>query len=210
MSAQKHQQMLLVLDTADEGNSHKMPDHCGLYPRQLDKAPKGPNVVTWLALHQPIWFLGEEEDSKDKGAPPASPTTCDKDKTDSALDALRKDDGALLRATPDRHISVILSGDTHLFQVFRPRQSALPVHIIAGMSGTALDALPKAADPAHATSYGVAGSAVVKRQHGFLILRAVADRWTIMLHDANGQSVASSEFYEADSPGRPALRDDAE
>jgi len=188
---------LLVLDTADEDNTYKMDEYCKIFHEQIERE-MAERPINWVALHQPLWLSGGPKSPKDR------PTVCEKRKTTNALDSIRAAGATLLDR---RHVPVVLSGDIHLFQVFKPRGGSEPVQLIAGMSGTALDKLPgpetspDRTDESAAPSYGVSGDVTSVRRHGFVVMGKGPEGWTVTLRDAEGRNVTSCVFSEADGGG---------
>jgi hypothetical protein len=189
---------LLVLDTADEGNTYKTNEYCKIYLEQIEREIAD-RSINWIALHQPLWLSGGPKSSTER------PAVCASGKTINALDSIRAVGAKLLDGA---HVPVILSGDTHLFQVFKPRDRSTPVQLIAGMSGTTLDKLPAPetsedrTDQSEISSYGVSGDVTSVRRYGFVIMNKGPSGWTVTLRDAEGRYVTGCGFSESD--GRDA------
>jgi hypothetical protein len=209
-----HPRVLLVLDTANEGDKYALKKHKNDYPG-LITYKADPESEVWLALHQPLWLLSPEDrklqetTQKSTAATPTA-TECT-DEEPSALDAIRKDLYEKPRLGDHRRFSLVLSGDTHLFQVFWPEDTDLPVQLIAGNGGTALDKLPcKAGTPlradrsgvtsfkvdatpevaGNATTINVAGNATAIARFGFTMLSLRDNEWTTAtLIDISGKAV---------------------
>jgi hypothetical protein len=191
--------VLLVLDTANEGDEHTdSPEKRNKYRDWIaDRGDSGTEV--WLALHQPLWLLGHEEDTlPETRAKAADADTCTKDKTSGPLDVLRSDLHDAPRLNGRQRFGLILSGDTHLFQFFRPdEETDLPIQIIAGNGGTALDKLPCEADTpfrldrSNVTIHNVTGAITAIARFGFVMLRPNGEQWAASLLDSTGRLVTT-------------------
>jgi hypothetical protein len=199
----KRERSLVVLDTANERDSYSKEDRCRAYQRWAAELAS-PTGEVWIALHQPLWPRNAD------GSPgvltaPKSPCMKSEDeagrsviKTQSALDVLRStfDVGKLRRLA-----TVVLAGDTHLFQFFRPTEVGWPIQIVVGNGGTQLDELkPRGtgADPKNEKieSYGVVGWSLSVERHGYTTLRREGWKWTAQMHDATGKLRVSCDFEE--------------
>jgi Calcineurin-like phosphoesterase len=153
--------ILVVMDTSDEGNTHKVEDNCERYRKQLDRLkaeePDRSTREVWLAMHQPLWgrnmngtqeapatSLEEKQSTNDKpenaSDKPADgqALTCVDGKTKSALPVIRE---KFEMAKDNRIARLVFAGDNHAFQFFWPTNGASPIQIIAGNGGTKLDTL---------------------------------------------------------------------
>jgi len=131
--------VLIVLDTADAEDPFGLADRpggkkgrCSAYRDKLKPLITG-DAQFWLALHQPLWFLGEEEEGGEQGSLAQPHDDCGK----SAVNAIR----ALLTKSKEAgdHVRLVLSGDTHNFQLFEPIARNRPVQLVAGTGGARLD-----------------------------------------------------------------------
>jgi Calcineurin-like phosphoesterase len=100
---------------------------------------------------------------------------------------------------PSPGFSLVLAGDTHMFQMFAPdreRFRDFPLQVVAGMSGDQLEneadfsELLKRADGTKVELFGVAGSLWARLKFGFLMLTKdrTAGRWMASFHDVNGNA----------------------
>ncbi|MGA2129332.1 MAG: metallophosphoesterase, partial [Xanthobacteraceae bacterium] len=183
---------LIVFDTANEADRYKIADHCTTYEKWLDDIDTE-NTEIWLALHQPLWFRGTEEESGASASPTPPVQRCEKGTTKNAVDALR-----LRLSTGKPNIKLILSGDVHMFEVFTPDDAKVPVQIVAGNGGTRLDPLKKpdpdkpapidhVSEPIN--SFGVTGAITAFSRYGFVVLRRGDAEWTASMRDKVGRQV---------------------
>jgi hypothetical protein len=201
--------VLIVLDTADAEDTYGLADspngkkgRCSYYRDKLKPLITG-NAQFWLALHQPLWFLGEEEESDEEGSAALPRDDCGK----TAINAIR----AVLTRSREAagHVHLVLSGDTHLFELFEPVARNLPFQLVAGNGGTRLISLSKK-NPSETTkvlssfrSFGVEGSVLAISRHGFITLQRAGLRWDIELHDIHGEIIAKCKIPDLRS--EPAL-----
>jgi hypothetical protein len=200
-----HPRILRVLDTANAGDAYwdNLKRHCDEYPGWV-ASPTPPNAEVWLAVHQPLWFLGSQADPVR-----ASPMVCEKDKTKDALDSIRAAWLDPARTAAFARVAVVLSGDTHQFQVFRPTDPThtdMPVQIVAGNGGTSLDKLAEGPPDETRTdrtarSYGVTGAVTAIMQFGFVALRDRASAWTATEYDADGHATTVCDIIAEPKPG---------
>jgi hypothetical protein len=201
--------VLVVLDTADAEDTHGLADgpngkkgRCSSYRDKLKSLISG-SAQLWLALHQPLWFLGEEEENDEAGSTALPRADCGK----SGLNAIRavftKGGGS------GGHVRMVLSGDTHLFELFDPVDRNLPVQLVAGNGGTRLVRLNQSspAEPVTALSsfrsYGVVGRVLAISQHGFVTLRRAGLGWNVELHNINGGMMADCRIPDSRSQTAP-------
>jgi hypothetical protein len=233
--ADRHPRTLLVLDTADAANRYVKKHYeayCTWVPEKTDPSN---STEKWLVLHQPLWFISREEDDRgrevreDKEKPEELEVRKDRQETDKSKDANNKPKlprcvevkdkqfaptssainvirTRLLDSPPaEPRFSVILSGDTHLFQVFRPEDSNLGVQIVAGNGGTALedeehfsstrvDRTIRASDAQVPDRIIPPGRVTAIRKHGFVILHENGESWTANLYDIAGKRITSCEI----------------
>ena len=153
--------ILVVMDTSDEGNTHKVEDNCERYRKQLGRLkaeePDRSTREVWLAMHQPLWGRNmngtqeapatspeEKQNANDKpenaSDKPADgqALTCVDGKTKSALPVIRE---KFEMAEDNRIARLVFAGDNHAFQFFWPTEHPSPIQIIAGNGGTKLDTL---------------------------------------------------------------------
>jgi len=92
-------------------------------------------------------------------------------------------------------ISLVLSGDSHLFQLFQPSNLKIPLQIVAGMGGTALDEkvdkkgneiFPQGPKGQEASLFGSVGKVWTRVQFGFLLLTRSGSDWDVAFYDVNG------------------------
>jgi len=212
----KRPRVLVVLDTANEKDSHTVTARCEMYSNWLKELERS-KVEHWLVLHQPLWLRNTDGWQGDK--PPTGEPCIDK-VTASALGTIRY---RFASAAPKRLAKLVISGDTHLYQFFQPHDPHNPIQIVTGNGGTALDDLhdllppetkdrplsgkgrPKrqsAVDP-QVKSFGVAGSALTIARHGFVLMQRDGAVWNVKQMDVAGNLVATCRFSE--SPGwRPS------
>jgi hypothetical protein len=135
--------MLVVMDTSDEGNAHKVEDNCERYRKQLDRLkaeePDRSTREVWLAMHQPLWgrnMNGTQEATSLHADGKA--IDCVNGETKSALPVIRE---KFEMAKDNRIARLVFAGDNHAFQFFWPTEHPSPIQIIAGNGGTKLDTL---------------------------------------------------------------------
>lgn len=203
-----HPRILRVLDTANAGDTYwkNMEQHCNEYPGWV-AAPSPSNAEVWLAVHQPLWLLGSQTDPV-RAASATSPIACEEGQTKDAVDSIRAAWLDSAHAAGFARIAVVLSGDTHQFQMFRPTDPAhtdIPVQIIAGNGGTNLD--PLADEPPDkirtdkaARSYGVRGVATAIKKFGFVTIRDRPGSWTAEAYDVEGRAMAKCEVIADPKP----------
>jgi hypothetical protein len=100
-------------------------------------------------------------------------------------------------AAPD--ISLIVSGDTHTFQMFAPDQVATktpPLQLVVGTGGDVLESAEfpgadKDLVDATAKLFGVTGRLWIRHTFGFAVLERTSEGapWTATLHDADGKAI---------------------
>jgi hypothetical protein len=109
-----------------------------------------------------------------------------------------------LEATPAKplpapDISLVISGDTHTFQMFAPAptpEKNRPLQLIVGNGGDALEssrAYPgseKALLTAAANLFGVPGKLWMRNTFGFAVLEKPEGAWTATLYDVDGKAIA--------------------
>jgi hypothetical protein len=102
-------------------------------------------------------------------------------------------------------VRLVLSGDAHMFQFFQPKQSGVPVQIVAGNGGTALDELypQEKVDNARSKSiksasmsFGVEGKVSAVARHGFLLLRRNESIWNGTLYSSRDAEIVTCRFSE--------------
>jgi hypothetical protein len=126
-----------------------------------------------------------------------------RDKTENPMHAFRqwiegkieyKTDDAKTASVAAPAFSLVLSGDTHMFQMFAPDSGFPnhPVQLVAGMSGDILEkdfTFPKeiTGGAVKAKLFGVDGQLWLRRQFGFMYLVRKEADWVATLHGAQGQ-----------------------
>lgn len=202
---------LAVLDTAAATETYQIEERGVNYYNEItgmlraikkahenrDGSNGGPTV--WVLVHQPLWAeFAKESDEAAKG----------KNGNDSKkVDQLRKMAQELFAApikgvreavrdatNSGPEVSLVLSGDTHMFQYFMPENTDLPIQIVAGMGGTALE---KAKGFTHITEeynkaltlFGDPGQITGFVQFGFLLLTREGEAWEATLYNREGEAV---------------------
>jgi hypothetical protein len=216
--------LLAVMDTANAGSKFASKKRGEGYVKSLDflegnaKALGEHKSEIWLAVHQPLWLRnmnGFQDDHKDGDG-----NACESPK--EKLSPIRKK----LESDQTKLATVVLAGDTHAFQFFRPESSTVPIQIVAGNGGTMLDRLHKKAEQGSkcptkdengvpqidaeqtlrtkpdesVTSFGVKGSAMTFVQHGFTVLQREGSKWTATQFDSAGGKIVACWFSEVLSP----------
>jgi hypothetical protein len=213
---QARRRVLVVLDTADDRTSEGLKARCEQYERWINDIKWGDREV-WLALHQPLWQRDARREPTDKQRDAmVAPGPCKNAATRSALDGIRARFDALATR---RTVRLVLSGDTHLFEFFRPVDPLRPIQLVAGDGGTKLDQLePQSAAGAGASaqdrlknemnrslkSYGVDGIASAVADFGFVRLHLDGSTWTADLIGVKGEVLTSCGFSEAPGSSPPA------
>lgn len=96
---------------------------------------------------------------------------------------------------PSPPISVVFSGDTHMFQMFAPDRSKsadFPIQVIGGMGGDNLESeksfskLLARPGGTSARLFGVEGKLWARREFGFLLLTKDSAGWKATFHDVHG------------------------
>jgi hypothetical protein len=94
--------------------------------------------------------------------------------------------------------SLVLSGDTHTFQMFKPdadQPEAIPVQLVIGNGGDALEdntkypGAEKALQQTDAALFGIKGHLWMRNSFGFAMLEKLNDApgWTATLYDPDGK-----------------------
>jgi hypothetical protein len=205
-TADHNRRSLFVFDTAAEADSHGIVARCETFIKWFGQLEVS-KAENWLALHQPLWPRNSDGSPSDLEAPKAPCT----DATKSALDAIRT---RFDTAKPQRLARLVLAGDTHLFQFFRPDNDNFPVQLVVGNGGTSLDKLKKSgvaeivasASDTPITSYGVMGSSLSVARHGYTTLRRDEWIWTVQAHDIRGKSFVTCHVKEGPDETSPEMR----
>jgi len=114
------------------------------------------------------------------------------------------------------HVRLVLSGDTHNFQLFEPIARNRPVQLVAGTGGARLDPVnqknPNETVRALSSlwSYGVEGKVMGISTHGFVTLRRAGPRWDVELHGARGDVIASCKIPDSHSQPTPCTKTKAD
>ena len=108
------------------------------------------------------------------------------------LDALRR---VVTLKGPDStwpKLSLVLSGHAHLFQFFGANEPEVPVQLVVGTGGDALDGV-SIEEFENATLYGVKGRLWTRKMYGFVMLtREDPDPgWKAAFYDVNGDAVVN-------------------
>jgi hypothetical protein len=187
-----------VLDTAHAEDSHgrkaRVDEYKKLFDRVSPQLKPATNNGTWVLVHQPLWssFGNRDADRNlkepEEGSPPSS----------RPLDALRERMADWNQNGVGPKISLVISGDTHLFQFFGARRPEIPVQLVVGTGGDLLETSPKydsMADPTGevAKLYDEDGRLWTRKSFGFVLLtRADAkSAWFATFYDTNGIPLAN-------------------
>lgn len=221
--------LLAVMDTSNEGSSFgKKAEREQTYLNSLDELGAAESEI-WLAVHQPLWLRamsgltdGNKKPGEDEGKKPGD-EVCDKLRKYDVLPGIRQ----RFEATTDKRLArLVLSGDTHVFQFFRPTDLAMPIQIVAGNGGTQLDKLHPRATPGApcpdvdenreikgdgiretkleegVKSSSVTGTAQTFVRFGYTVLHRAGPVWSARQFDSNGEQFSECDFSEgADSSG---------
>jgi len=203
---------LAVFDTANANDVYDLQERCDDYAAWA-KNLRRKDEVTWLAVRQPLWLYQTDRHGQVKsGTLPNG--NCDGRNSDSSLNVIRAGVSAAPDAGDGRALSVILSGDTHMFQFAAPDKQGVPIQIVAGNGGTKLDALHRPGEEATTDgkvlatldSYGVRGKVMAIAKYGFTILHREKDVWNADLYDSHSQRILVCHFSETE----PVLSDRAD
>ena len=148
----KDKHFLIVLDTANAASRFELSDRPDTYRKTVEGVLKDLRAIlsvssekaadelplVWLLLHQPLWGAYDKDHSQRIAQPDSLYDE------ELPLEAIRQ----VVRIADDEGlgISAVFSGDTHMFQRFLPEDDNLPIQIVAGTGGTALE---KAKDFSH-------------------------------------------------------------
>jgi len=169
---------LAVLDVANEGEAAAALVRGELYGRWMRRLarrlPSDPARQNWLFLHKPLWASYGCANCSQAPDP------------DDTINSVRE----RLRNGPAR-FDLVVAGDTHMFQFFVPHEDKLPPQLIAGMSGTLLEAeraYPAAAldKTVGANLFGVDGRLWMHHGFGYLVLTKQAAGWSAALYGPDG------------------------
>ena len=204
--SEKH--YLAVLDTAAATETYKIEERGSKYYDQvtgvlgaIKKAHEDQdgNPTVWILVHQPLWaeFAKEsDEDIERRFGDDANKVKNLKRKAEELLaapiKAVREAVQAAAGSGPE--VSLVLSGDTHMFQYFMPENTDLPIQIVAGMGGTTLE---KAKAFTHITGkhnnpltlFDAPGWITGSVQFGFLLLTREGEAWEATLYNRAGEAV---------------------
>jgi hypothetical protein len=217
---------IAVLDTAHAGDEHepanRIKEYDDLLSRVFSQIASTSDSELWMLVHQPLWSsFGNREQGK--LIEPKKPGAKDLDQRHpygalrrwagfgyreasnldvkdldprDPLDALRR---KISRADPiggGAKPSLVLSGDTHLFQFFGANEPKTPVQIVVGTSGDVLEPDPKYNSMINppgeeATLYEVKGHLWTRKTFGFLLLtKGNSDPgWTATFYDMHGDPI---------------------
>ena len=158
--------------------------------------------LVWLLLHQPLWGAYDKDHSQRIAQPDSLYDE------ELPLEAIRQ----VVRIADDEGlgISAVFSGDTHMFQRFLPEDDNLPIQIVAGTGGTALE---KAKDFSHIDQkteerislFGDRGRITATIRFGFVLLSRDADEWDATFYDYRGRAILSCPLPSIE--GRAVGRD---
>lgn len=182
---------MTVLDTANAEFKHGLDQRGEAYRKRMDDLKlvlQKRSGDKWLLLHQPFWvaYVGLCDESKLTCSVP-SETDPKKIKQD-AIGQIR----SWIADEKELKFSLVLSGHTHNFQLFAPANPSkgLPLQLVAGMSGTALDRWTAKQSMLRqriaATLNGDPGALWVDHEFGFVLLTKNNDVWTVGYHDMRG------------------------
>lgn len=218
---------MLVLDTADAESDHDRKQRLDDYQKEIRAvaarySSSGSGATkknNWLLVHQPLWVsygkCNEQEPiacvERDffrsiEARPEIGGLSEElRSRLESPLDSYRKwFEGALPRKTgdpeklPPPDFSLVLSGDTHMFQMFaptRPKHQSIPIQLVVGMSGDVLEREQHFAkllgrSGGLASLFGVEGKLWARREYGFALLTREKDIWTAVIYDVAGRARA--------------------
>jgi len=177
---------MTVVDVANSGDdtARRGGKYAGWFKSIL--AAAGTSRENWLLMHKPLWVhVGCGMGIKYASCPAAPLRVAKPD----PIDNIRQ----LFKSAPTTTLSLVLSGDTHVFEMFAPDDAHAPVQLVAGMSGTALED-KKAFDPVPQdqplaeTLSDVAGKLWVEHRFGYLVLDKDASGWIVTLYGVDGSS----------------------
>lgn len=216
---------MLVLDTADAESDHDRKQRVDDYQKEIRAvaARRSSNESgatkknSWLLVHQPLWVsygncneqepvaCVERDFFRSIEARPEIEGLRDelRSKLENPLDSYRKwfeaslpkeADSTEKLAAPD--FSLVLSGDTHMFQMFapaRPKHQSIPLQLIVGMSGDVLEKEKNFAkvlgrSGSLASLFGVEGKLWARRDYGFALLIREKNIWTAVIYDVAGRA----------------------
>jgi hypothetical protein len=210
--------LLVVMDTSNDESAYGKAGRDKAYLNSLEKLDRAAASEVWLAVHQPLWLRAMNGFQDIPKRPDG--TYCEGLEEYNKLPGIRKK----FEDVPDKRLArLVLSGDTHAFQFFRPKQPSMPIQIVAGNGGTQLDKLYKAAvrgagcpklkdsgeavieaglqdvpEPDEAVkSFGVEGTALTVAQFGYTVLHREGHIWSVRQFDADGRQSSSCDFSEA-------------
>jgi len=221
--------VLAVMDTSNERSQYSKTKRTKAYVEWLSflddnaKLPDEEKSEIWLAIHQPLWLRNMNGFQDGYKVPSLGPCEERHLREETKLPDIRK---KLETNKSQRLARLVLAGDTHAFQFFKPKSATLPIQIVAGNGGTQLDELyPKAKDKSECpdkdekdqpkikasqipktdpdeavTSFEVEGSALTFVKHGFTVLHRESSEWTATQFDSAGNKVVACRFSEAASP----------
>jgi hypothetical protein len=215
--------LLAVMDTSNEGSRFgKTKERDDGYLKSLDELGAAGSEI-WLAVHQPLWLRamsGYTDGNKKSGE---GEGVCEKLREYDVLSGIRK----RFEATAGKRLArLVLAGDTHVFQFFRPTTAEMPIQIVAGNGGTQLDKLHARAEPAapcpevddngeikaaaivetkleqEVKSFAVTGTAQTFARFGYTVLHRAGPIWSARQFDVDGVQFSQCDFSEAaDSSG---------
>jgi len=108
-------------------------------------------------------------------------------------------------------VSLVLSGDTHTFQMFTPEKESTPLQLVVGNGGDALEgdsSYPDAKgklDRKSATLFGIPGALWMRNDFGFAVLEQIAPgSWSATLYDVEGTVMARCALAHPGAKCEPA------
>jgi len=132
---------LVVMDTSNDKSPYGRETRNREYLKSLKFLDNDASEI-WLALHQPLWL--RNMNGFQNGNRTWAGEVCVNLGEEESLPDIRKK----FEADQTRRLArLVLSGDTHAFQFFRPKSSSMPIQLVAGNGGTQLDKLLELAKP---------------------------------------------------------------
>jgi hypothetical protein len=165
---------LWVLDSSLAEDRKAPEDLVAQYRAQVTELARTKPKSAWLLSHRPLYavYAGKRDDIR-SGRTRAAPR---------AMNATLQ--AATAREIP-AELALVLSGHIHAFELVQ-FASGRPAQIVAGNSGTALDAnLPASLDGVRIAGAEAAG--LTRAEFGFVALTRGGPGWTVELRDVDGK-----------------------
>lgn len=228
---------LVIFDTAAAEDDYRRSARVAKYRTQMRNIALPNNKrESWLLLHQPLWVnYGINGDKKDLYESAAREPLDDElrkalcEKIISPINTFRQwitnkvpnenpnkpnDEMpcskavASTKALPPPGFSLVVSGDTHTFQLFAPKDATRPSQLVVGNSGDVMendDNYPNAREELEtddkAELFGASGTLWMRHVFGFVMLEKPpgASDWTATLHNVNGKVVETCNLKRSGS-----------